>query len=96
MPSFVVETFVPQGDTDRFAADVRDIRAALKAIQLARGSVRYLRSYLVPSDEMGFHVVEAAAEEEVEQITRLARVEVARIVAMIGFDSDARGRRSNI
>jgi hypothetical protein len=84
MASFVVETFVPEGDADRFAVDVTGLRAAAEAILVADGRVHHVRSYVVPSDQMGFHVVEADTAEDVVRVTTLASIEVERIVRAIG------------
>jgi hypothetical protein len=82
MASFVVETYVPGGDLDRFVVDVDGIRAA--SASGVGGAVHHVRSYLVPSDEMGFHVVEADTADDVARLTDLARLEVERIVQAIG------------
>ena len=79
MGSYVVETFVPQDDPDRFVVDVRSLRAAVRA----PGGPRYLRSYLVPDDAMGFHVIEAETADEVARLARLANVDVERIVSTV-------------
>jgi hypothetical protein len=83
MGSFVVETFVPQDDPDRFVVDVRSLRVAVRAAPRAPGGPRYLRSYLVPDDAMGFHVIEAETADEVARLARLANVEVERIVSAV-------------
>lgn len=82
MASFVVETYVPGGNLDRFVVDVDGIRAA--SASSAGGAVHHIRSYLVPSDEMGFHVVEADTADDVARLTDLASLEVERIVQAIG------------
>lgn len=81
MASFVVETYVPQGDPDRFASDVDGLRAAAAVLD---DQVHHVRSYLVPSDEMGFHEIEASSAEDVARITTLARIDVERIVEAVG------------
>ena len=92
MASFVVETYLPQGDADRFAIDVDELRAAVEAIVLVGGQVHHVRSYVVPSDEMGFHVVEADCAEDVVRLATLARIDVERIVEAIGVGP---GRTAN-
>jgi hypothetical protein len=91
MPVFVVETFVPEGDKTRFVADVSRIQAAAgkerPGPQPGAGP-RHLRSYLVPGDAMGFHVIEAEASEDVARITALAGVEVERIVPTFSVGPD--------
>jgi hypothetical protein len=84
--SFVVETYVQDGDPGRFAADVEGIRAATQSVDPPGGRVHHVRSYLVPSDQMGFHVVEGDSAEDVVRLTELASIEVERIVEAIGTD----------
>ncbi|MBI2763597.1 MAG: hypothetical protein HYX54_07600 [Chloroflexi bacterium] len=86
MASFVVETYVPQGDQERFAADVDGIRLAAEAIIVVDGQVHHVRSYLVPGDEMGFHLLEAGSAEAVERVVAKAGIEAERVVEAIGID----------
>ena len=86
MANFVVETFVPADAQDRFATEADGIRMATEVAGLD-GQVHLLRSYLVPGDEMGFHVIEADTVEDVTRVTTLAGIEVERIVAAIGVES---------
>jgi len=95
MASFVIETYVSGGDSVRFADDVAGIGAAARTLG-AVPAVHHVRSYLVPSDEMGFHVLEAETATEVSRVASLASVEVERIVRVIGIDpadlgTDGRG-----
>jgi hypothetical protein len=87
MASFLVETHVAQGGRDEFATAVEQLRAALAEMALLDSQVRHLRSYLVPSDEMGFHVVEADSAEAVVRLAKLAGIDVERIVSAIGVGS---------
>lgn len=86
MTSFVVETYVPDGDSERFAADVHGIRRAIDPGSPLAGLVHHVRSYLVPSDQMGFHVVRAGAAEDIVRMTTLASIQVERIVEAIATD----------
>ena len=86
MASFVVETFVPGGSQDRFAADVDGIRLAAEAHVAVEGRVHHVRSYLVPGDEMGFHVIEADSIELVARVTETAGIEVERIVEAVSVE----------
>lgn len=92
MASFVVETYVPLGNADRFAIDVDGIRAAAATVVTADGHVHHVRSYLVPSDEMGFHVVEAMNAEDVSRMAELAHIDVERIVEAVGVSPGDAGR----
>jgi hypothetical protein len=86
MASFLVETYVAQGDGHKLSIAVEALRAAIESGDGLRGPVRHVRSYLVPRDEMGVHVVEAESVEAVMGLARLAGIEVERIVAAIGVD----------
>jgi hypothetical protein len=88
MASFVVETYSPKGDADGFARTVDRAREAAEALSSAGTRVRHVRSYLVPEDEMAFHVFEAGSLADVRQATGLAGIEVERIVETIGMRSD--------
>lgn len=85
--SYVVETFVAAGDRERFALDVDGLRRV--AADGVGERVRHIRSYLVPGDEMGFHLVEAGTAADVERVTRLAGIEPERIVEAVGMDGGA-------
>jgi len=73
MASFVVETFVAQSDRDRFEDDVRNLQAAAATTHAAARRVRHLRSYLVPADAMGFHVMEAEIADDRARTVGLAQ-----------------------
>ena len=86
MPSYVVETYVEEGDRERFAIDVAGIRSAVATMADGDSVVHHVRSYIYPSDEMGFHVVEADSEETVVLLAKAAGIDVERIVSAIGID----------
>lgn len=86
MASFLVETYVAQGDAHKLSTAVEALRAAIGSGVGLTSPVRHVRSYLVPRDEMGVHVVEAESAEAVMRLARLAGIEVERIVAAIGVD----------
>jgi hypothetical protein len=83
MASFIVETYVPPGDPERFATELERLRASLVKVAATDGQVNHVRSYLVPSDEMGVHVVEAESAGAVIRLAKLAGIEVERIVPAI-------------
>ena len=86
MASFLVETRVTQGGRDEFVTAVDELRGALAEMAVLDRQVRHVRSYLVPSDELGFHVVEADSAEAVIRLAKLAGIDVERIVSAIGID----------
>ena len=85
MPSFVVETFVPAEGREQFTRSIEDLRAASDRSR-DRGGVRHLRSFLVPDDEMGFHVLEARTVTDVARVTQSAGIEVERVVEVVTVD----------
>ena len=89
MASFVVETFVPVEARERFARSIEDLRSATGQRSDAR-PVRHVRSFLVPEDEMGFHVLEAPAASDVARLTAAAGIEVERVVEVVRVDGPDR------
>jgi len=82
MTSFVIETFVPNGSHDRFTGDVAGLRRAAGSTDPA-GIVWHVASYLVPSDEMAFRLVDAASARDVERVAGETGVEAERIVEAV-------------
>jgi hypothetical protein len=89
--SFLVETHVAKGGRDSFATAAESLRAAIAEMARLDGQLRHVRSYLVPSDELGFHVVEADSAEAVIRLARIAGIDVERIVSAVGIDSETGG-----
>lgn len=85
--SYVVETYLAADARDRFASEAEGIRDAANAPEVG-GRVRVVRSYMVPGDEMGFHVIEADDVETVARLAAMADVEVERIVEAIDLGPD--------
>jgi hypothetical protein len=85
MHSYVVETFAPGDARERLEVEAVGMRTAASDLD---GHVTVVRSYLVPGDEMGFHIVEADALEDVARAAALAGIEVERIVEAIGVEPD--------
>jgi hypothetical protein len=84
--SFVLETYVPDGSHERFDVDVDGLRRAADVDPA--GDIRHVASYLVPSDEMGFHLIEAPSASDVERVAGQAGIEAERIVEAVDIDSD--------
>jgi hypothetical protein len=87
MASFLLETYIRQGDGDQFAIAVDELRSASEA-NTFDARVRHVRSYLVPSDEMGVHVVESDSADAVKRLAKLAGIEIERIVSAVGVDPE--------
>lgn len=86
MTSFVVETYVPRGDRDRFRVDVDGMREAAASTPARTLGAHHVRSYLAPTDEMAFHYVDAGSAEDVRRLTEIAGIEAERIVTVIAVD----------
>ncbi len=87
MASFLVESYAPRLDAEGLELIVGRAQAAAESLDGPSGRVRHVRSYVVPGDEMCFHVFEAASVEEVVRVCELAGIEVERVVDAIGAGS---------
>jgi hypothetical protein len=88
MASFLVEVYEPDPRGSGFTRTVDSLREASEAISREGGRVRHVRSYVVPGDEMCFHVLEAESEDEVTQTLGLAGIKAGRVVEAIGVRSE--------
>ncbi|HEY3334101.1 MAG TPA: hypothetical protein VGK16_02600 [Candidatus Limnocylindrales bacterium] len=95
MTSFVLETYIPDGSHDRFAGDVDGLQRAVGSTG-AGSPVRYLASYLVPADEMAFHLLEADSARDIERVAGRAGIEAERIVEAVDAESGRWLRREDI
>ncbi|HLG07197.1 MAG TPA: hypothetical protein VI409_00835 [Gaiellaceae bacterium] len=88
MASFLVESYAPDLSDAGFARSVNRAREAAEALRESGVRVRHLRSYVVPEDEMSFHVFEAASVDEVLRAVELAGIALGRVVEAVGVRSD--------
>jgi hypothetical protein len=86
MPSFVVETYVTAEGRDEFARAVEDLRTATAA-SAGLPRVRLVRSFLVPGDEMGFHILEASSAADVAAVTSAAGIDAERVVEIVTIEA---------
>jgi hypothetical protein len=87
MTGFLVEAYAPGLGDDGLARAVERLRAAEPVMAAAGHPVRHVRSYVVPGDEMCFHLLEASSPEDVLEAARLAGIEAERVVEAIGMGS---------
>ena len=81
MSKYLVEVYAPtRAELGEVEARVR--RAAAESAS-GRMRARYLRSILVPGDEMCFHLFEASSPEAVRKAAELAGLAYARIVEAV-------------
>jgi len=83
VPSYLVETYVPQSHADEIRTTARRARAIAKTLSRGGTPVRYVRTTFLPEDETCFHVFEAASEDAVGEVCRLAGIGSARIVPAV-------------
>jgi hypothetical protein len=92
MPSYLVESYLPQGRSEELEAAVDRARRAAVALS-ARGSrVRYLRSALVSVDELCLHLFEADSAALVCEAIELAGITAERIAEAVLVPA-SRGRQ---
>ena len=77
---FLVETYVQGTHAQDPRAAGRRMRDAALRLSREGVSVRYVRTTLLPGDEMCFHVLAADSRDAVAAACRLAGLERARIV----------------
>ena len=81
MSKYLVEVYAPPaGELEEVEARVRHAAADSGS---GRMRARYLRSILVPGDEMCFHLFEAPSPEVVRKAAQLAGLAYARIVEAV-------------
>ena len=83
MRSYLVEAYVArasQRDLSRLAARAR---VAASEVSAEGAPVRYVRSLLVPEDDICFHVFEGASAEAVWAASRRAALSAERVVEVV-------------
>jgi hypothetical protein len=83
--TYLVEHYWPGITADGFRSAAARVRATARAMARRGTPIRYLHSTLVPTDEAGFCVLDAASVELVEQLYARAGVRFDRIVAALKF-----------
>jgi hypothetical protein len=83
MTTYLVETYLPRAQARSARAAGRSARAAARVLSREGVCVRYVRTTLLPGDETCFHVFEAASDDAVEAVARLARLDSPRILLAI-------------
>ena len=83
MPSYIVETYIPRARARDAAAAGSRARAAAEDLSAEGTAIRYVRTTHLPADETCFHVVEASAQEDVDELCRRAELGHVRIVVAV-------------
>jgi hypothetical protein len=83
MPSYMVESYVPHGRSEELEAAGARARGAARALSAEGKSVRYLRSALLPGDELCLHLFEADSAALVGEASELAGIAAERVVEAV-------------
>jgi hypothetical protein len=94
MNQYLVEHYWPGITRERLQDATRRLRSAAAAIARDGKDIRYLRSTLVPGDEVALVVFAASSAELVAEAYARAGVSYDRIVAALELERVARSRRA--
>jgi hypothetical protein len=83
MPSYLVESYVPRGSSEELEAVAARARAAARAVSAQGKPVRYVRSALLPRDELCLHLFEADSADWVSEASELAGIAAERVVPAV-------------
>jgi hypothetical protein len=82
MASFLLETYTTARPGD-VAVLVARARAAAESASAQGYEVRHVRTFLVPDDEMCFHIFDASSAKAVERMAELAELVRGRITEVV-------------
>ena len=83
MPSYLVESYLPHGRSEELEAAAARARSAARAVSAEGGRVRYLRSALLPGDELCLHLFEADSAALVSEAIEIAAIAAERVVEAV-------------
>jgi hypothetical protein len=88
MPSYLVESYHPRGHPAALPAEAARARSAAQGLWAEGKRIRYLRSALLPGDELCLHLFEADSAGLVSQASERAGISPERVVeTVLGPDS---------
>jgi uncharacterized protein YbaA (DUF1428 family) len=90
MPSYLVETFLPNGTAGGRAASERRAHSAAEALTQGGTLVRFDRAIHVPEDEICFFVFDAPSSRDAALAAQLAELGALRIVEAVSSDNSDR------
>jgi hypothetical protein len=93
MPSYLVESYLPHGRAAELEAAAARARGAARALSAQGRPVRYLRSALLPGDELCLHLFEADSAALVSEASELAGITAERVVQAV-LDPGSRDQQS--
>ena len=93
MPSYLVESYLPRGGAEELEAAAARASDAARALSLQGRRVRYLRSALLPGDELCLHLFEADSAALATAASELAGITAERVVEAV-LDPASHDRQS--
>jgi hypothetical protein len=88
MPSYLLETYLPRGQTAERAARERRARSAARELTSAGTRVCFERSIHVPEDEICFFVFDAPSDREASLAGQRAGLDPIRVVEAISSSNE--------
>jgi hypothetical protein len=96
VPTYLVEAFMPRSHSQEARAAGRRARAAAEELSREGTAVRYVRTTFLPDDETCFHLFEAITADDVEELSRRAKLGRARVVAAVEASAPAHPRDGHL
>jgi hypothetical protein len=94
MPSYLVESYHPRGRSAALPEEAARARSAAQDLWAEGKRIRYLRSALLPGDELCLHLFEADSAGLVSQASERAGISPERVVeTVLGPDSPGQQRK---
>jgi hypothetical protein len=91
---FLLEAYLPRADAGGPAAAAARACAAARQMRREGASVRFLRSFFLPEDELWFCLYEARSVDEVAEASRRAELVLGRIQQAVDGEVSVRERRA--
>ena len=89
MPTYIVERYWPGVTKDRLAQAIARSEKVIVSMNQGGIPVRYLRSTLVPADEVVFSLYDGPSAEAIREANERAQVPFDRIVEAIDVEPEA-------
>jgi hypothetical protein len=83
MPGYLVESYLPRGRSDELPEAAARVRRAARALSAEGKRVRYLRSALLPADELCLHLFDADSAGLVSEASERAGITAERVVETV-------------
>ncbi|HEY1274946.1 MAG TPA: hypothetical protein VGF25_08545 [Thermoleophilaceae bacterium] len=92
MASFLIEFYLPRSRWGELGESATRVRRAAAALAVDGARVCDVQSTFLPGDELCLHLVEAESAQLVSEASRLAGIQVGRVVEVVPVaPSDAPG-----